>query len=322
MRLPALLLLPCALARQLPLVIWHGLGDTYDSPGLTDLADLANSTHPGTQTHIISLSLDSSLDRRATFLGHVPTQINTTCQILSALPEPFSSGFNAIGFSQGGQFLRALVQTCPTLPPVNTLITFGSQHNGITQFLAECGTFDFACKAAKGALDAGKWSEWAQKNVVPAQYYRDPADLESYLEHSGWLADINNERKEKNSSYAERFGEVERVVLVGFKGDATVMPRESAWFADVVVGEKRDVQWVRDRRLWKEDWVGLKRVDDRDGLEFLEIEGEHMRFEEGVLEQFFEVYLGPHGKVGDVVRDGKKVTYPGPEKPKGQEGEL
>ena len=45
------------------------------------------------------------------------------------------NGFNAIGFSQGSQFLRALVQRCPEAK-VKNLITLGGQHQGMfTKFL-------------------------------------------------------------------------------------------------------------------------------------------------------------------------------------------
>ncbi len=40
-------------------------------------------------------------------------------------------GFNAVGFSQGGQFLRAYVERCNN-PPVHNLITFGGQHMGMS----------------------------------------------------------------------------------------------------------------------------------------------------------------------------------------------
>ena len=41
----------------------------------------------------------------------------------------FYFSFNAIGFSQGGQFLRAVAQRCPQ--GMKVLVTFGAQHQGI-----------------------------------------------------------------------------------------------------------------------------------------------------------------------------------------------
>ena len=44
--------------------------------------------------------------------------------------------YNALGFSQGGQFLRGIAQKCPQ--GMKNLITFGGQHQGIYG-LPKCG---------------------------------------------------------------------------------------------------------------------------------------------------------------------------------------
>ena len=44
--------------------------------------------------------------------------------------EKLAGGFHAIGFSQGGQFLRAVAQRCPQLKMRN-LISVGGQHQGV-----------------------------------------------------------------------------------------------------------------------------------------------------------------------------------------------
>lgn len=44
-----------------------------------------------------------------------------------------AGGYNAVGFSQGGQFLRALVERCQHKagPKAATLVTLGAQHMGV-----------------------------------------------------------------------------------------------------------------------------------------------------------------------------------------------
>ena len=58
-----------------------------------------------------------------------------------------------------------------------------------------CGPTEFFCKAAQLALRAGAWTPYAQSNVVPAQYFRNQASIQDYLEHDSFLRDINNERQ-------------------------------------------------------------------------------------------------------------------------------
>ncbi|RPB00034.1 alpha/beta-hydrolase [Choiromyces venosus 120613-1] len=291
---------PTPTGRPLPLVIWHGLGDTYDSDGIQSVGNLAQKLHPGTFVHSIYLDPDPDSDRSATFFGQVNTQISTVCEQLSSIPE-LTSGFNAVGFSQGGQFLRAYIQRCNT-PPVRTLITFGSQHNGISDFLAECRPTDFVCRTASSALQSSKWTSWVQNRVVPAQYFRDPEDLEAYLEYSAFLADINNERpNERNATYARNLALLEKFVMIMFEEDTTVVPKESAWFAEFnKTTGKRTL--LEDRELYKQDWIGLKKLGKEKKLDFLTAPGRHMELSEELLTGLFEKYLG-----GRVVMDGEKV---------------
>jgi palmitoyl-protein thioesterase len=67
-----------------------------------------------------------------------------------------------------------------------------------------------------------------QGKVVPAQYYRDPEKLEDYLNHSAFLADVNNERKLKNSTYKKNLSSLDRLVMYMFSEDETVIPKETS----------------------------------------------------------------------------------------------
>ena len=129
-----------------------------------------------------------------------------------------------------------------------------------------------------------------QGKLVPAQYFRDPADLESYLQYSNWLADVNNEREIKNATYKENLGKLERFWMYKFSEDEVVLPKESCWFDEVTGdGEDRAVTKLKDRDIYKEDWLGLKSVGERDGLEFRIAEGGHMRITDTLLTEVFEM---------------------------------
>jgi Palmitoyl protein thioesterase len=64
---------------SLPVVLWHGLGDNYNSKGMMNVAALINETYPGTFVHSIYLDEDTSKDRNAGFLGHVANQVIPLC---------------------------------------------------------------------------------------------------------------------------------------------------------------------------------------------------------------------------------------------------
>ncbi|RVD89752.1 uncharacterized protein DFL_000745 [Arthrobotrys flagrans] len=181
-------------ASPLPLVIWHGLGDTFDNPGLQSVADLYTSIYPGASTHIIHLADDGGGDRKASYFGSLHGQMELVCDQLSSNPNLTSPlaphGFHALGFSQGGLFMRGYVEAC-NLPRVHTLVTFGSPHNGISEFV-KCKTTDWLCRTAFGWLNANKWSDWVQSNIVPAQYYRHPSSEEMVIipKESVWFAEV------------------------------------------------------------------------------------------------------------------------------------
>ncbi|KAI0899932.1 alpha/beta-hydrolase [Annulohypoxylon nitens] len=276
----------------LPVVIWHGLGDTFSAEGLQSVGALVEKINPGTLVYYVRLDESPSNDRTATFYGNVTEQLAKVCDDLASHPILSTApAIDAVGFSQGGQFLRGYVERC-NFPPVRTLVTFGSQHNGIVDYKA-CSAADWLCKGAMALLHGNTWSSWLQSRLVPAQYFRDPADLDNYLENSNFLADINNERTVKNETYAKNIASLENFVMYLFDDDTTVIPKETGWFDEV---NGTEVTPLRARPIYTEDWIGLKALDRKGGLKFKTTPGAHMRLTDEVLEETFGEFFGPFKK--------------------------
>jgi palmitoyl-protein thioesterase len=276
----------------LPIVVWHGLGDQFNSDGMKSIEELAEAINPGTFVHIISLNEDPNQDRSATFTGNVTDQISKVCEELSKHPILSTApAIDAIGISQGGQFLRGYVERC-NWPQVRSLVTFGSQHNGIVKFKA-CGQNDWLCKGAMALLRFNVWSNFVQSRLVPAQYYRDPSteqDYNNYLDNSNFLADINNERELKNVKYKANLGSLTNFVMWMFEDDNLVVPKESSWFEEVNGTESIP---LRARKIYQEDWLGLRGLDRNGGLHFRSAPGDHLQGMEELLNQTITDYFGP-----------------------------
>jgi len=137
----------------------------------------------------------------------------------------------------------------------------------------------------------------AQSTLVPAQYYRDPEQLEAYVNGSNWLADINNEKgkETRNATYAANIAALETFAMYVFTEDQTVVPKESGWFAEVN-GTTGEVTHLRNRTLYGEDWLGLRKLDEKGGLVFREMEGKHMELDEKGLADIFAEFFGPEGE--------------------------
>lgn len=303
-----------------PLILWHGLGDNYAADGIKDVLSLASEIHPGTFTYAIHLDDDAGSDRTASFLGNTTTQIQEVCDAITSHPVLSTApAVDALGFSQGGLLLRALIQRCGDKIKVRSLVTFGSPHSGISTF-KNCAPTDWLCQAAFGLLRGNTWSGFVQNRLVPAQYYRTLDDetgelTEEYLENSNLLADVNNEREKKNKTYSDHLTKLEKFVMYQFEDEDAVIPPESTWFGDVWQKPPSDdededegeriVTPLRKRKLYQEDWLGLKKLDDRGALEFKKTPGKHMQIGEKVLREIFKRYFGPpHETVaGEMLRE-------------------
>ena len=267
-----------------------GLGDDYAAEGLREVGQLADDVNPGTYLYFVRVDDSASNDRSGTFFGNVTEQVAKMCADIAADPILSTApAVDALGFSQGGLFLRGYIERC-NKPPVRSLVTFGSPHNGISQF-RECGSTDWLCRGAMALLRGNTWASLVQSRLVPA-YYRspEPAEYERYIESSNYLADINNEREAKDTAYSKNMAALENFVMYMFADDVTVIPKESAWFEEVNGTESTP---LRARDLYREDWLGLRELDRKGGLRFLTAPGGHMQLSGDLLTATFKEFYGP-----------------------------
>lgn len=149
-------------------------------------------------------------------------------------------------------------------------------------------------------LHTNTWSALVQSRLVPAQYYRDidpetGLGSENYLLYSNMLADINNERSMKNETYKANIASLENLVMYRFEEDTTVIPAESEWFAELNTTSLK-VSPLKERPIYTEDWLGLKKLDEKGGIVFRTTPGPHMHLTKEVLEEAFRDFYGPAQK--------------------------
>jgi len=146
------------------------------------------------------------------------------------------------------------------------------------------------CQSWDGLLKANTWSQFVQSRLIPSQYFRNAENMESYLESSNFLADINNERPVKNSTYKANLMKLEKFGMYMFSNDTTVVPKESAYFYEVNTATEK-VTKLQNRDLYREDWLGLKWLDEQGRLDFDIIDGGHMQFDDETLSNVFKTYF-------------------------------
>ncbi|XP_019870658.1 palmitoyl-protein thioesterase 1 [Aethina tumida] len=281
--------LVCFCHGYLPVVMWHGMGDSCCF-GLSSIKHKLNETLPG--IYVVSLKIGSSVivDVENSYFLHPDKQINQVCKLLKADPK-LRDGFNAIGFSQGSQFIRGLVQRCGDLK-VKNLITLGGQHQGVYG-LPNCGSLSHpACDYVRQLLNYAAYFSWVQKRLVQATYWHDPLNEELYKKSSTFLSDINNEQQ-LNLDYIKRIQSLDNFVMVKFENDTMVQPIESEWFGFYKPGQSKEIESLEQTSLYIDDRLGLQKLKEENRLKFLSLPGNHLQFEwpwfvENIVEPFLK----------------------------------
>ncbi|XP_067002579.1 palmitoyl-protein thioesterase 1 [Anabrus simplex] len=272
-----------------PVVMWHGMGDSCCNPiSLGRIKEVIEATFPG--VYVRSLKIGSSIveDVESGFFRNVNDQVDFVCKQLAADPK-LQDGYNAIGFSQGGQFLRAVAQRCPS-PAMLNLVSMGGQHQGVYG-LPNCNYFNRVCNYIRKLLNYGAYISWVQQELVQAEYWHDPLNEDEYRKASIFLADINNERV-INEMYVTNLLKLRNLVLVKFNNDTIVTPKETEWFGFYVPGQVNTTYTLQESPLYKEDRLGLQKMDNEGRLQLIAINGNHLQFsEDWFVEEILHKYF-------------------------------
>lgn len=271
---------------HLPVLLWHGMGDTYNSESMEWIADQIQQEHSNTKIFSIYIQEDGNQDRQASVFGNAMTQLVDVCNQVKTLDIDFSKGFNAIGFSQGGLFIRSLVQTCDI--KFNNIVAVGSPQNGISD-LPPCDANNWICKRRNEYIKSKMYTDYMQENNIQSQYFRDVDDYDTYLLKSSYLKFINNELF-KDLEYFDRLISINKFVMIMFEQDQTLVPKESAWFWDLDPVTNSKIPF-RDTESYKYDMIGLKTLDEQGKIDFLSINDVHLKMSDEDIRYLAKTYL-------------------------------
>ncbi|XP_068188358.1 palmitoyl-protein thioesterase 1 [Antennarius striatus] len=276
-----------------PVVLWHGMGDNCCNPlSMGEIKKMIEEEIP--DIYVLSLMIGKNVieDTENGFFMDVNDQVSMVCSQLAQNPK-LKEGYNAMGFSQGGQFLRAVAQRCPS-PPMKNLISVGGQHQGVYGLPRCPGESSHICDIIRHALNYEAYTDWVQKHLVQAQYWHDPLNDGLYKMKSLFLADINQERA-VNETYKKNLQLLENFVMVKFLRDSVVDPVDSEWFGFLKTGQAKETERLQESVLYKEDRLGLAAMDKAGKLVFLATDGDHLQF----TKEWFTAKLLPYLKNPD-----------------------
>ncbi len=217
-------------------------------------------------------------DRLSGFFKPAWRQVDEACQQLSNATQ-LRDGFHAVGFSQGGQFLRALVQQCGTLPPVVNLVTLGGQHQGVFGLPNCLAMKSWMCRDARKLIDDfGPYDTFVQEHSTQSNYWHDADDEARYNSRNPWLPKANGHPFD--AAQRKRLMSVSRFVMVRFENDTMVQPRASSHFGWYANGSDTQSVPLQQTALYTDpvDALGLRAMDKAGKLVFLDTPGEHLQF--------------------------------------------
>jgi palmitoyl-protein thioesterase len=264
----------------IPVVLMHGVAQGNDAMAI--VVDWLQESMPG--VYVVNMEIGNGLVD--SIFMHMDDQIQTYCNNVRADPN-LANGFNAIGFSQGTLITRGYIERCNS-PPVFNYIAWCGPQDG--QF----GTPYVNIPWIDEILATIPYSDWAQKSIAPAQYWKDPLNYEEYLEKATLLPDLNNERAVKNETYRQNMLSLKNLVLVYGSADTVIRPQQSAWFYFFANNSQTEILTMEEQPIYYEDWLGFKTLNETDRLTFYSTNCTHYEHHTPVCKYNFVEHTLPY----------------------------
>lgn len=238
-----------------PTVLMHGIASTKEE--LKPIQQHLEAT--GIKVYNIEIG-NGKLD---SIFKSMHWQVSQLCQTIYRIPA-LKNGFNFIGISQGGLLARGYVEMCNRYP-VKNLITWGTPHQGVF------GLSDFTIDSPK------MYTRFSQEHFSFSNYWKEPNYYDVYLMGATYLPYLNNEVEHDDSDrFRHNMESLENFVMVWSKNDGVITPPESCAFSFIID--------LKDTDQYKENWIGLRTLDESQRLYVYHTECTHVSFKSSCLE--------------------------------------
>lgn len=243
-----------------PVIIVHGL---FDSSGeFATLQRFINESHPGTNVSVIDL-----FDRSAS-LQPMWKQVEGFKAAIYPIMQNAVDGVHLICYSQGGLICRGILSTLAE-HKVHSFISLSSPQAG------QYGDTDYLRylfpQFVKSNLFHLCYTSVGQRISI-CNYWNDPHHRDIYVNSSDYLALLNSERPNPNSTvWKNNFLQIKKLVLIGGPDDGVITPWQSSQFG--FYDDNETVVEMQHQELYLRDLFGLKTLGARGDLILCSIPG-------------------------------------------------
>ena len=248
-----------------PVLLLHGVAS--DSLTVQDLATWISDTF-----HVKVVNLEIGNGKKTSLNVQMPSQLDMLCNLIYSMKE-LENGFDFIGMSQGGLLARGYVERCNRFP-VRNLITLATPHGGT--YVADTPRF-LIPTSVKG-------------------YWRDPTNLEEYLQKCDYLPGLNTETETVHQLKQRRnIVSLQNLVLIWSTEDGVVNPHQSGAFSFY----DKDFNIIPIQQTTVYQTLGIKTLDETNRFHIYNTNCTHQDHKEShcyenQLHHILQLYIGTH----------------------------
>jgi len=282
--LVVMILCPLIMGAPTPVVLMHGI--TADNGTMSHVVSLLQQHIPG--IYVKAPNLGGWWD--SIFTG-MDEMVDKFCSELKADPN-LQGGINLIGFSQGGPVTRGYLERCNN-PPVKNYVGWVSPQGGVYG-VPKVGHIKYLNWTLDDLADCCVYDDWVQDLISWAGYWRDPYELSNYEQNCKFLPDIDNARSAKNPTYKTNVLSLKNFIMSYSLVDETLIPPQTGWFGVYAPNQEYNVVPLEERRIWTEDWIGLKTLNATGRLHRFTTECSHGDYSSSCFDKYFMENVFPY----------------------------
>lgn len=186
---------------------------------------------------------------------------------LQQICDDHPDGVILLGYSQGGLMARAVMQIYPD-HCVKKFISLSSPQAG--QYGTDFLHLIFPSLMAKTAYQL--FYTYVGQHTSVGNYWNDPHHQDLFEQFSIFLPYINNDLPSTNSSqFRDTLLKLDQIILIGGPDDGVITPWESSHFG--YYNGTDDVIPCKQRKIYLEDRIGLKTLDEDGRLKLVTMAG-------------------------------------------------